>query len=336
MRSRTSSTIWKHMPRWRPNSVSASRVGSPTRRHHAADAARRREQRRGLALDRRRVGLLGAVDVEEVLQLEDLPAAQLADGGGEQRGDLGAERRRERRRPGEQEVAGEDRDDVAPAGVHARDAPPGLGLVDDVVVVERPEVHQLDGDAAGDRVGRAGPVRAVGARVRARRASASGRSRLPPAAMRWLATSARNGSGVRTDSRRAGSTRARSSGERRRGRRANSRRARGGRKRFSRPLSCASRYAASGTFSKPAVVVDPGTAARRSPACRSNLRMRGEDRRSGADYTGKHVRIRTTRGGFQPCSNASPTEPAESSSWRRKKRACSTTTTSAPSTSCSA
>ena len=60
-------------------------------RDHAADAARRREQRRGLALDRRRVVLLGAVDVEEVLQLEHLAAAQLADRGGEQR------RRRRRR-----------------------------------------------------------------------------------------------------------------------------------------------------------------------------------------------------------------------------------------------
>ena len=96
----------------------------------------------------RRVDLFGAVDVEEVLQLEHLAAAQLADRRGEQRGDVGAERRRERRRPGEQEVAGEDRDDVAPAGVDARHAAAGLGLVDHVVVVERPEVHELDGARA--------------------------------------------------------------------------------------------------------------------------------------------------------------------------------------------
>ena len=83
------------MPRWRPNRVSASRVGSLDARHHAADPARRREQRGGLALDRRRVVLLGAVDVEEVLQLEHLAAAQLADRGREQRGDVGAERRGE-------------------------------------------------------------------------------------------------------------------------------------------------------------------------------------------------------------------------------------------------
>ena len=61
-------------------------------------------------------------------------------------GDVGAERRRERRRLGEEEVAGEDRHDVAPAGVDARDAAAGLGLVDDVVVVERAEVDELDRD----------------------------------------------------------------------------------------------------------------------------------------------------------------------------------------------
>ena len=104
-----------------------------------------------------RYDVLGAVGVEEVLQLEHLAAAELADRRGEQPGDVGAERRRERRRLGEQVVAGEDRDDVRPARVHARHAAPGLGLVDHVVVVERAEVHELDRGAAGDRVvGRAG------------------------------------------------------------------------------------------------------------------------------------------------------------------------------------
>ncbi len=64
---------------------------------------------------------------------------------------------------------------------------------------------------------------------------------------------------------------------------------------------------------------------------------------SGADYT-ENTSVLTrdgrgetpTRGGSPPCSNASPTEPAEWSCWRKKKRACSTTTTSGPSTSCSA
>ena len=151
VRSRTSSTIWKHMPRWRPKSVSASSVGRrpprpcPPMRHAVANSDS------GLALDRRRVRLLAAVDVEEVLQLEHLAPAQLADRRREQHGDVGAERCGPRRRPREQVVAGEDRDDVAPPGVDARHAAPGLGLVDHVVVVQRTEVHELDADRAGDR-----------------------------------------------------------------------------------------------------------------------------------------------------------------------------------------
>ena len=116
---------------------------------HPADAARGGEQRRGLALDRRRVGLLGAAGVEEVLQLEHLAPAELADRRGEQRGDVGAERRGERRCPGQQVVASEDRHDVAPPSVHRGHAATGLGLVDHVVVVERPEVNELAGHAAG-------------------------------------------------------------------------------------------------------------------------------------------------------------------------------------------
>ena len=119
---------------------------------HPADATRGREQRRGLAADRGEVDLLGAVDVEEVLQLEHLTATQLADRLREQRGDGCTERRGELRRAGEQVVAREDRDDVAPARVHARDAATRLRFVDHVVVVQRPEVDELDGHRTGDRV----------------------------------------------------------------------------------------------------------------------------------------------------------------------------------------
>ena len=87
-----------------------------------------------------------------MLELEDLPPAQLADRRREEPGHVGTERRRERRRACEQEVAGEDRHDVAPACVDAGHAAPGLGFVDDVVVIERAEVDQLDGDRPGDRV----------------------------------------------------------------------------------------------------------------------------------------------------------------------------------------
>ena len=55
------------------------------------------------------------------------------------------------RRLGQQEVAGEDGLEVAPAGVDALDGAAGGGLVHDVVVVERAEVDELDGDAAQDR-----------------------------------------------------------------------------------------------------------------------------------------------------------------------------------------
>jgi hypothetical protein len=141
--------------------------------------ARGRHQRRGLALDRREVRLLGAVDVEEVLQLEHLAPAQLADRRGEQRGDVGAERGGERRGLGEQVVAGEDRDDVRPARVHAGHAPPGLGLVDHVVVVERSEVDELDRRAAGDASSVAAPPAPWRRTRRTARGSGAAASRRP-------------------------------------------------------------------------------------------------------------------------------------------------------------
>ena len=88
-------------------------------------------------------------------ELLDLALAQPADRAGEQGGDLGAERRGDLGRLRQQEVAGEDRLEVAPLGVDGLDAAPGVGLVDDVVVVQRAEVDELAGDAtAHDVVGR--------------------------------------------------------------------------------------------------------------------------------------------------------------------------------------
>ena len=52
----------------------------------------------------------------------------------------------------EQEVAGEDRDVVVPAGVGRRGAAAQLGLVHHVVVVERRQVGQLDHARRGDHV----------------------------------------------------------------------------------------------------------------------------------------------------------------------------------------
>ena len=53
---------------------------------------------------------------------------------------------------GEQQVAGEDRDRVAPHGLRARHAAAALGVVHDVVVVERAEVGDLDRLGGGDHV----------------------------------------------------------------------------------------------------------------------------------------------------------------------------------------
>ena len=115
----------------------------------AADAAGGRVERRRLALDGGLVGVERAVDLVGELQLADLAGAQPADRGRQQPRHLGAERRGQLGGPGQQEVARQDRPQVAPAGVDAVDAVAGLGLVDDVVVVQRPDVHQLAGHAAG-------------------------------------------------------------------------------------------------------------------------------------------------------------------------------------------
>ena len=54
---------------------------------------------------------------------------------------------------GEQEIAGHDRHEVAPAGVHALHAPPAGRLVHDVVVIERREMDELDRDASEEDLG---------------------------------------------------------------------------------------------------------------------------------------------------------------------------------------
>ncbi len=142
--------------------------------------------------------------------LVDLAEAQPADRVGQQAGDLGAERRGDLRRPRQQEVAGDDRLQVAPLGIDGLDAAPGLGLVHHVVVVERTDVDQLAGHPTEhDVVARLVP--AVGQpgghrHHRAKPLATATRSR-------WLASSVMYGSGVVHRSRRAASTRARSASE---------------------------------------------------------------------------------------------------------------------------
>ena len=94
------------------------------------------------------VVLHAAVDPVDGADLGDLALAQAGERRGERRGDLGAERGGDLGRAGEQEVADDDGEQVAPAAVHADDVAPADRLVHDVVVVERGEVHELDRDAA--------------------------------------------------------------------------------------------------------------------------------------------------------------------------------------------
>ena len=100
----------------------------------------------------REVVLLAAVEVVGGAHLGDLALAEPGERRREEAGDLGAERRGDLGGAGEEEVAGDDGEQVAPAGVDARDVAPARRLVHHVVVVERGEVHELDRDAAEQRV----------------------------------------------------------------------------------------------------------------------------------------------------------------------------------------
>ena len=81
-----------------------------------------------------------------------LAFAELTDGAREQPGDVVAERRGDLRCTREQEVAREDRLQVAPLCVHGLDATALGAFVHHVVVVERTEVDELTRDAAEDHL----------------------------------------------------------------------------------------------------------------------------------------------------------------------------------------
>ena len=162
------------MPKQRPNSVRASTSAARRAPGEGADAARGGHQGGRLAGDGREVVLLGPVDLEGRTDLGDLALGRAAQGGGQQAGDLGAERGGDGRRAGQQVVAGHDGHQVAEPAVDALDVAPDGGLVDHVVVVERGQVDELDRDRRPSRsssVGRAlarawprpGPARAAGA-----------------------------------------------------------------------------------------------------------------------------------------------------------------------------
>ena len=88
------------------------------------------------------------------------------------------------RGPGEQEVAGQDRDRCCPSG-RSRSARPRrtIRLVHHVVVVERRQVGQLDDRGRRDHPRRRGSPNCAAS------STSSGRNRLPPASIRWRAAS---------------------------------------------------------------------------------------------------------------------------------------------------
>ena len=121
---------------------------------HAPEPAGRRDERRGLAVDGLHVRVLGLkIQAPGHADLPDLAVAHRGDGSGQELRDLGAEVGRDLRGPGEQVVAGEDGDRVVPPGVRAGPASPEVGLVDDVVVIQRGEVGELDGHGSGHEPG---------------------------------------------------------------------------------------------------------------------------------------------------------------------------------------
>src|SRR5260370_34260661 len=91
--------------------------------------------------------------VVEVLELARLALDHPGDGVGKDARYLASDVGSDARGPGEEEVADEDRHDVAPLAVGARDTPASVRLVDDVVVVQGREVGEFDGGAGRVRPG---------------------------------------------------------------------------------------------------------------------------------------------------------------------------------------
>jgi hypothetical protein len=118
---------------------------------HPAQPARGGDQRAGLPADDVEVVGLRLLDPPGGLDLADLAIAQRRDRPGQQRADVGPEVGRDLGGLGEQVIAGEDRDGVAPSGVRRPHRVSRVRLVDHVVVVQRRLVHELDRDRAGDQ-----------------------------------------------------------------------------------------------------------------------------------------------------------------------------------------
>ncbi len=124
--------------------------------NQSTDASRSAVQRRGLAFDTCQVRLDRPRRVVGEAQFLDLALAQTTNRARKQTGDLGSERRRDFRRPREKKVTGENRLQVAPLRIDRLDTATRLGLVHDVVVVQRTQVDEFTGDSALNRVIRRG------------------------------------------------------------------------------------------------------------------------------------------------------------------------------------
>ena len=179
-----SSESWKARPSASPYCSSTSRASAgasdsiPPSRHDVAISAP------VFRADDVEVVGLGLLDPSGGLDLADLAVAERRDRPGEERADVGPEVGRDLGGLGEQVVAGEDRDGVAPAGVRRLHRVARVRLVDHVVVVQRRLVDELDRDRAGDqprvRVGRRSSrraARASGGTASRRPRAGTGRSR---------------------------------------------------------------------------------------------------------------------------------------------------------------
>ena len=160
--SMMSSESWKATPSASPNASRRSAVSASASDIRRAQPARGGDEGGGLAPDDLHVRLDRAVDAAGDLDLADLAVAQGGDGPRQQARHLGAELGRELGRPGEQVVAGQDRHRVVPPVVHRLDPAAVVGLVDDVVVVQRRQMGELHRDRRPHQAGVAGVAEVAG------------------------------------------------------------------------------------------------------------------------------------------------------------------------------
>ena len=159
--SSRSSEIWKATPTSSPNAVSAVDQGVVDAGEARPEPGGGGDQRAGLVGQHAEVvgdRVLAGLGADGLLDLAgDQPLERLRlDPHG-----LRAEVGEQVRRPGEQQVAGQDGDAVGPPAVGAGRTPPHGGLVHDVVVVQRRQVGQLADHGRPDHL-RAPPGRRAG------------------------------------------------------------------------------------------------------------------------------------------------------------------------------